>query len=419
MRDWITTLVELQRQSLPAVVVTIASVKGSAPRPPGTRMLVTADVVHGTIGGGHLEFTAIDIARRQLEGGASAQLQRFPLGASLGQCCGGVVNLLFEVVAGDAAWVQRLAALRAQGGELVVVTTVTSVSRAALEDPANSNLHEVKLFVTERDVQGSLGSASLDAAAVAVARNLLTGDKRARLVSVADAGSAAGAKATEATEATRSVPCFFDPILPPDFNIVLFGAGHVGRALVSVLAGVPCRVAWIDTRDDAFPPAVPDNVAIVSTDAPEAEIDAAAPGSYFLVMTHNHALDEQLSERILRRADFAYFGLIGSVPKRRQFERRLAARGIPAESLMAMVCPIGVGGISGKEPGVIAIAVAAEVLQRRSAASAAGTTNTSSAVGDQRGSGIGSSPGMAKSAIGVAAEAATGTDQKHGGSTRW
>lgn len=399
MRDWVTTLVELQRQSLPAVVVTIASVKGSAPRPPGTKMLVTADMVYGTIGGGHLEFTAIDIARRQLVGGASAQLQRFPLGASLGQCCGGVVNLLFEVIAGHAAWVQRLAALRAQGGAFVVVTTVASSLPIAVDDRAGSFPHDAKLFVTDHESDGTLGAADLDSAATSTARNLLTGDKRARLLSVGDAAGAVD---------TKGVPCFFDPIVPTDFNIVLFGAGHVGRALVNVLAGVPCRVTWIDTRDNAFPPAVPGNVTIVCTDAPEAEIDAAVPGSYFLVMTHNHALDEQLSERILRGADFAYFGLIGSIPKRRQFERRLTARGIPAESLMGMVCPIGVGGIAGKEPGVIAIAVAAEVLQRRSALCIG-------AAGTHRGSGNGSGSVSARAATG----AATGTDQKRGESTRW
>lgn len=341
MHDWITALAIVQQQSKTAVLVTVASVKGSAPRTAGTKMLVTADEVHGTIGGGHLEFTAIDIARKQLDGGESAHLQRFPLGASLGQCCGGVVNLLFEPIAAGAAWVGTLSALRTQGEEFVVVT------------PAHGAPRGGKLFVTHQGLHGTLGTAQRDAVAAAIARDLIAGDRRGRLVSVQGADSAA------------SVPCFFDPVLSPDFNIVLFGAGHVGRALVTILGGVPCHVTWVDSRDDAFPPAVPSNVEVVATAAPEAEVDAAAPGSFFLVMTHSHVLDEQLSELILRRSDFAYFGLIGSVSKRRQFERRLAARGIPAESLAAMICPIGVGGIAGKEPGVIAVAVAAELLQRR------------------------------------------------------
>ena len=106
-------------------------------------------------------------------------------------------------------------------------------------------------------------------------------------------------------------------------------------------------------------------MTVVCTDAPTAEVNAAAPGSYFLVMTHSHALDQELAEAILARSDFAYFGLIGSVSKRRAFEKRMKNRGVPPARFGAMTCPIGVPGISGKEPAAIAIAVAAEVLQAR------------------------------------------------------
>jgi len=370
MRDWIDALAALQRTGSAAVMVTVAAVKGSAPRAAGTRMLVTVDAVQGTIGGGHLEFTAIDIARQQLAGGDTAPLRRFPLGASLGQCCGGVVNLLFEPVAGAQTWIATLQALRARGDALVVVT------------PAHGAAPGGKLFVTQTETHGTLGTVEADAAATAIARDLLTGDRCARLASLPGAdgagnsGNVTGAVGSGSGPAedrsadprvARGVACFFDPVFPDDFHVVLFGAGHVGRALVPILGGIPCRVTWVDTRDGAFPATVPDNVEVVFTDAPAAEVDAAAPGSYFLVMTHSHALDEALSERILRRGDFAYFGLIGSVSKRRQFERRLAARGISAERLAAMICPIGIAGITGKEPGVIAVAVAAGLLQRLAA----------------------------------------------------
>jgi len=144
---------------------------------------------------------------------------------------------------------------------------------------------------------------------------------------------------------------------------VLFGAGHVARALVAVLAGLPCRVTWVDGRESEFPADVPRNVTIVVTDTPEAEVAAAPTGACFLVMTHSHPLDQALAEAILRRGAFAYFGLIGSVSKRRQFERRMAERGIPPERFADMICPIGVPGIKGKEPSSIAIAVAAQLLQ--------------------------------------------------------
>jgi xanthine dehydrogenase accessory factor len=113
-----------------------------------------------------------------------------------------------------------------------------------------------------------------------------------------------------------------------------------------------------------FPARVPANTTVVATDTPEAEVDAAPPGAFFLVMTHSHPLDQALAEHILRRTDFGWFGLIGSATKRRQFERRLAERGIDPARFADMTCPIGVPGIEDKRPAAIAIAVAAQLLQQ-------------------------------------------------------
>src|SRR5690606_16359437 len=154
-----------------------------------------------------------------------------------------------------------------------------------------------------------------------------------------------------------------DILRPPDFHVFLFGAGHVGQALVRILATLPCTVSWIDERDAQFPVDVPANVEIEATDTPDAVIAHAPRGSYFLVMTHSHALDQHLCHHILQRDDYAYFCLIGSRTKRRKFEHRLQARGVSAAQLARMVCPIGEPGIRGKAPEVIAVAVAAQLLQ--------------------------------------------------------
>jgi xanthine dehydrogenase accessory protein XdhC len=148
-------------------------------------------------------------------------------------------------------------------------------------------------------------------------------------------------------------------------HIVLFGAGHVGHALVALLGRLPCVVQWVDARDECFPDEVPANVQIEATDTPAAIVDAAPPRAAFLVMTHNHALDFALAERIMRRRDFAYFGMIGSKTKRVKFERRLALRGVPVERLTEMVCPIGVPGIVDKAAASIAVAVCAQLMQVR------------------------------------------------------
>jgi xanthine dehydrogenase accessory factor len=104
-------------------------------------------------------------------------------------------------------------------------------------------------------------------------------------------------------------------------------------------------------------------VKIEVTDTPEAVVDEAPAGASFLVMTHSHALDQTLSEAILRRDDVGWFGLIGSKTKRMQFEHRLRDRGITPQQLSTMVCPVGVPGITGKAPAVIAASVCAQLLQ--------------------------------------------------------
>ena len=148
-------------------------------------------------------------------------------------------------------------------------------------------------------------------------------------------------------------------------HVVLFGAGHVGHALVTLLGMLPCVVQWVDERDELFPDEVPPNVQIEGTDTPAAIVDEAPAGAYFIVMTHNHALDFELTERIMRRRDFAWFGLIGSKTKRVKFERRLMERGVAEERLEEMTCPIGVAGIVDKAPSSIAVAVAAQLMQLR------------------------------------------------------
>ena len=245
----------------PAVVVEVVAHKGSVPREAGTRMLVAADEVLGTIGGGHLELKAISHARALLACGAGEQLQHIALGPSLGQCCGGALDLRFTPL--DAAEPDRWA------------------------------------------------------------------------------------------------------LAAPRFTLQLYGAGHVGRAIVRLLAGIPCSVQWVDERESEFPvEALPPHIERLCVEPVQAEVAAAPPGACFLVLTHSHALDLAITEAILQRADFAYFGLIGSKTKRARFEHRLRERGFAAELIDRMVCPIGTPGIEGKEPEVIAVAVVAQLLQR-------------------------------------------------------
>lgn len=249
-----------------AVLVTVHATEGSVPRETGAWMAVFGDAVVGTIGGGHLEFQAIDEARRRMGGAAGEpDVLRFALGPSLGQCCGGVVHLRFE----------RLRASDAEG-------------------------------LPARLQQGRT-------------------------------------------------------------PVALFGGGHVGRAIAHLLGTLPYVVTWIDSRDEIFPEQVADNVTCEHSDPVQAAVADLAPGSRVLVMSFSHAEDLEIVaaclKRLRERGDLAYVGLIGSKTKWATFRHRLEERGFRKQELAQVTCPIGVPGIHGKEPEVIAVAVAAQLLQ--------------------------------------------------------
>ena len=264
MPHWIDKLASQPFGSQSAVLVTITEIRGSTPRETGTTMLVFADQFFGTIGGGNLEYQALQLAREQLAQGGPDKQQRFPLAARLGQCCGGWVSVSFATVMPDASW--------------------QSAFRGMIKASAS------------------------------------------------------------------------------DFPVLLFGAGHVGQALITVLQNLPCRVTWVDSRETLFPKHIPANVQIICHDAPEAEIEHAPNNTHCLIMTHSHTLDFELVRAALPR-QFPYLGLIGSHTKRQNFEQRLKHRGCDEATLAGLTCPIGVTGITGKQPEVIAISIAAQLLQ--------------------------------------------------------
>jgi xanthine dehydrogenase accessory factor len=250
--DWLETLRRLEAEGTPSVLVTLVSARGSTPREAGCKMVVTADGLHGTIGGGNLEFQSVRAARALLVADPGTPVVRdFPLGPALGQCCGGHATVLFET------------------------------------------------------------------------------------------------------------------IRPVRWRVALFGAGHVGRELVRLLERLPCRISWIDSRPDAFPPDLPANVTVVTPAHPAQEIAGFAPGTMVLVMTHDHQLDYEIVSAALNQADLGFIGLIGSETKRARFASRLARAGMGAEAIGRLVCPIGIAGAGGKLPAEIAIAVVAQMLQMR------------------------------------------------------
>lgn len=347
MSEWLGEIRRLQAAGTDCVRVTVMDVRGSAPREIGATMLVTADDLRGSIGGGQLEYECSRIAAGQLRGTpensmASSLRQRptrmrFPLGAAMGQCCGGVVDVLFEYVPAGSSGL-LFDALRSFGSRTPAVL-VTSIGE---------NGYFSRSLLTGPECQGEAPSEAV----LAEARRILE----------------RGGAATCLRDGEARV--LLEPLADRAFPLALFGAGHVGSAVVSVLAGLDCRIRWVDGRRDVFPDSLPGSVTCVEAADPAREVLAMPPAAFYLVMTHSHALDYEICEQVLSRDDFAYCGLIGSRSKRRRFEKRMRGQGMPESRIERLTCPIGIAGIDGKKPAEIAVAVAAELLRIRQSQSA-------------------------------------------------
>ena len=326
MNEWIEELADLSAAGERVVVVTVAGVRGSAPREVGAKMIVTGNETFGTIGGGQLEYQCTRIAFDMLGDDESPSLRKFPLGSSMAQCCGGVVDILFEPIASVLpVWLQDLRALHGQREAAVVATHIADQQRK---------------FVITADSAFGMAAADADDDFLSQARAGLSSRRMPQ----------------------HNDGWFLELVVGSDLNIAVFGAGHVGAAVVQSLSALDCNIRWIDSRRNVFR-RVPANVRTVETSDPALEVAAMPATSFYLVMTHSHAIDFEVCDRILRRADVAYCGLIGSLSKRRRFEKRYRAQGMPDATLANLICPIGVAGISGKKPAEIAVAASAEVLQ--------------------------------------------------------
>lgn len=343
MNDWLSALACVLERDGAAVRVVVAAVRGSAPREPGACLLVTrgdACVPLGTIGGGRLEWTAIDIARGMLEAGAGseARLDRFALGATLGQCCGGAVELWFERWdAADLALVRAALEARARGPATLVSRIAPGAPRRAL-------------------VAGPVGGDAFAGPPVA---------RGARAAGGAPPSPRAWLAHEPGDGPRRAV--LHERLDSARPQLWVFGAGHVGSALVRVLGALPLDVHWVDAREAqlraAFHDGMPANVSASVSDDPAGDVASAPPGALFVVMTHSHDLDFEIVRSLLERDDFAWAGVIGSATKAARFAHRLERRGFARERVARIACPIGVPGIDGKEPATIAVAVAAQLLQ--------------------------------------------------------
>ena len=229
-----------------------------------------------------------------------------------------------------------------------------------------------RMLVAAEEFIGTIGGGHLELKAVERARGMLSAgifDPREEHFPLGPAlGQCCGGAVTLAYHALTPQALARWAAPEPLFNLQLYGAGHVGRAIATLLTTLDVRVDWIDEREQEFPATTtlgtpwPAHIRRVCADAVEGEVRLAPAGAFYLVLTHDHDLDLRISEAILRRGDFAYLGLIGSKTKRQRFTHRFEQRGIDQEVIARMTCPIGIQPIDGKEPEVIAIGVVAQLM---------------------------------------------------------
>ncbi|ROS05637.1 molybdenum cofactor sulfurylase [Sinobacterium caligoides] len=247
--SWSQACNDLQQRGEAYVLVTVIGVRGSTPRNSGTKMVVSEETLYGTIGGGHLEYKALIKAQQLLKAGsAEQQIEHYPLGPTLGQCCGGSATLMFECF-------------------------------------------------------------------------------------------------------TRS-----------GIDIAVFGAGHIGKVLTPILAGLNARVHWIDQRPEQFPEQLADGVNKIVSEFPADEVADLPANCYYLILTHNHQLDFELTSAVISRGDARYLGVIGSETKALRFQRRLQQRGFSEQQIAGMRCPMGNLDVPGKLPMEVAVSVSAELI---------------------------------------------------------
>ena len=245
-------------------------------------------------------------------------------------------------------------------GQAYVLVTLVGVTGST---PRNSG---TKMVISKADIYDTIGGGHLEHKTIKHARKMLAAGKASQHLEHFQLGSNLG----QCCGGNASV--LFECFAAVGVNIMLFGAGHVGKALIPILAQLPCQVTWVDSREEQFSSnlganlgtnvAAYHNVHKVVSEEPDFEVASMPENSYYIVMTHNHQMDFEISQAILKRADFSYLGLIASDTKWRRFQQRYKHRDIDQSQVARMNCPIGLSEVGGKLPMEVAVSVAAEII---------------------------------------------------------
>ena len=246
-------------------------------------------------------------------------------------------------------WFEIVGQMSEKSTAYVIVTVLEVRGSSPREEGA-------KMIVTEDQSYLSIGGGNLEYQAIALSRELIL---EAGLVSKIEdfplgpkVGQCCGGK----------VRLLFESFPAETIRISIFGAGHVGKALIGIVSQLPYRIRWIDSREHEFPKAIPSNVEKVVSGRPHLDIRSSSMADYFVVMSHSHKIDFEIVQAVLKMGNYRYLGLIGSESKKKRFESRLIKRGVPDDQISRLSCPMGIGQITGKSPIEVAVSVASELI---------------------------------------------------------
>ena len=237
-----------------------------------------------------------------------------------------------------------------QLGEACVLVTVLGAQGSTPRD------NGAKMVISREHSYGTIGGGHLEFQAMSTAAELLDeGIEQQRITHFPlgpRLGQCCGGRTT----------LLFECFPATDINIMLFGAGHVGQALATILQQLPCHLQWVDSRDNQHPDGLPSNVTPIVSDTPAAEVTGMPENGYYIIMTHNHQLDFEILESVLKRGDARYAGLIGSTTKWERFKLRFRHKGYDESFFQPVRCPVGLDSVPGKLPIEVAVSVAAEII---------------------------------------------------------
>lgn len=246
-------------------------------------------------------------------------------------------------------WSEAIAEQNRLGNDYVIATvlgTSGSTPRASGS----------KMVITGEQIYDTLGGGHLEFKVIEKARQLLLQGESMQVAEQFHLGANLGQCCGGATV------IMFEVMLSQHMSLDIYGAGHVAQALVNVLAHLPIRIRWIDSRAEVFPQQLPANVIKVVDEEPVEQAKRARANTAYLILTHNHQLDFALTEAILKRDDVRWLGVIGSNTKAKRFQYRLGHRGFNEQQIANMHCPVGINNVSGKLPMEVAVSIAGQLI---------------------------------------------------------